>query len=114
MEYEEDNSENSDIQDNLETDIDFKISYLFDDKYVDHIIDLNDMINYICREKFMPLYQNGSVNKLYNLIIDEHPDVINELIKTEELEEIQNESDEDNEDFYDFRNKNKTKVNEDE
>lgn len=59
---------------------------IFDDRYENHIININDMIQEICRQNLYPIYQFGNSGKLAELIVRQHPKLIDKLMRDGERE----------------------------
>jgi hypothetical protein len=58
----------------------------FDDMYLNHIININEMIQNISSEFLYPIYQYGNSGKLVDFIVKCHPKLINKLMKEGEKE----------------------------
>ena len=68
---------------------------MFDNKYMDHIMFINNMIEKSCYENYVPLYQYGNSAKLYDLIIDQNPKLIKKMLEEAEEEFNKTSSSED-------------------
>ena len=70
----------------------------FSDKYQDHIMFINNMIEDYCYKYSVPIYQFGNSTNLHNLIVESHPNLIKRLMSEAEFEFNQSLEEEEEED----------------